>query len=147
VVRSTIDTSQGSDLGIGLTKLASASNGRGLVLVSDVFGAATEADPAPLQVRDVLMGVLLGGGTVKEQLTGLNYNLLVEAIGQAKAQANGGKLIFEANCLVKRAPITIQVLEEDGTVKMIQAFLAGKNLQWLLQQKGVQVYNLQDETF
>jgi ferredoxin len=144
VVRTTIDVG-GGGLGIELTEMASGGDGRGLVLVSGVLGAAAEVDH-PLALGDVLTGVSVEGTDFRERLTALNYDLTVEAIGRAKAVAGAKQLSFEADRLVERAPITVQVVEGDGNVKIVQA-LAGENLRRLLQRKSIQLYDRNTKRF
>lgn len=107
-------------LGLELTEIASAMDGRGLVLISEVFGAASEVKDLPsappylakvytqLQIGDVLTGVRVEGTDFSERLTELDYDLTVESIGRARAVAEtqtqqsmtSPVLIFEANRLV-----------------------------------------------
>ena len=85
----------------------------------------------------------------RERLTGLNYDLTVEAIGRIKSTAiqMGEKYIsIEANRLVERAPIVVEVEHGDGTVMTIDA-LAGENLRRLLQRRGVNIYNKDTKRF
>jgi hypothetical protein len=86
VVHSNIIDKTGDGRGIGLTEVASSANGdgRGLVLISDVFGAALDTD-CTLQVADVLTGVSTEG--FRERLTGLDYDRTVEVIDRAKQAA------------------------------------------------------------
>jgi hypothetical protein len=75
---------QGGALGIELTEMASSCDGRGLVLISGISGATMDSE---LQVGDALTRVR--GGNFQECLTGLNYDLTVEAITEAKQAATG----------------------------------------------------------
>jgi hypothetical protein len=161
----------GESLGLQLTEIASSTSqdGRGLVLVSDVFGEAaahvtdsavsSSASNDRLKVGDVLTGVRVEGSDFSERLTGLDYDLIVEAIGRAKEAAEACRrqgstanpvLNFEANRLVERAAITVDLVERDNdqssSVRSIDA-LAGENLRRLLQRKGVQVYNRKTKRF
>lgn len=161
----------GESLGLQLTEIASSTSqdGRGLVLVSDVFGEAaaqvkdsavsSSASNDRLKVGDVLTGVRVEGSNFSERLTGLDYDLIVEAIGRAKEAAEACRrqgstvnpvLNFEANRLVERAAITVDLVERDNdqssSVRSIDA-LAGENLRRLLQRKGVQVYNRKTKRF
>jgi hypothetical protein len=117
VLHSSIPTSKDGALGIELTEMAGASDGRGLVLISGISGAAIDSE---LQVGDTLTGVR--GGNFHECLTGLNNDLTVEAITEAKAAAGEQgqqPFSFEVNRLVERARVSVEIVEGDGT-----AFLA-----------------------
>jgi 2Fe-2S iron-sulfur cluster binding domain len=148
---------EGCCLGVELREMAGASDGRGLVLVSAVFGAAASVSPK-LQVGDALTGVSVEGTPFRERLIGLNYEGTCEAIARAKEAAcelaarNGAtttgpvRVSFEADRLVKRAPVTVEVVEPGGNVLSIDA-LAGENLRRLLQRKQVQIYNPRTKRF
>jgi hypothetical protein len=141
-------------LGIELTEVVASTSGDGLglVLISDVFGAAAipKNDDCKLQVGDVLTGVSVEGSNFRERLTGLDYDRTVEAIGRAKQAAaeaikdkgRTGTVIFDAERLVERATITVELVttRKDGSraVRAIDA-LAGENLRRLLQRNGVEL--------
>ena len=154
VVRTTIsfDDSQDSSLGLVLTEMAHGDvDDRGLVMITDVSGNAVKAEPGPIHVGDLIAGVIVKtssnhhkDSTFRERTIGLNYDSTVEVIADAKNQAVDGKLTLEINRLVKRADITVQVLQEgeDGQVQQttIEA-LAGENLRRLLLRKGISLYD------
>jgi len=158
VVHSTILDSDGEGLGIELTEVASAGDGRGLVLISNVFGAASKAVDCVLQVGDVLTGVSVEGTDKRYRLTALDYDRTVEDIGSAKQEAakaakdgrGNGAIRFEADRLVERATIKVEVVETraDGSssIRSIDA-LAGENLRRLLQRKGIKIYNPKSKRF
>ena len=90
VMQVTIETpSPSSSLGIELIEI----RGRGLVLVSDVTGAAAQTN---LQVGDVISGVVLGAH-VKFQTAG--YDATIEVIQQAR-QEFSSEVTLEINRLV-----------------------------------------------
>ena len=132
-----------------LTELASAQDGRGLVLVRQVAGKAASAVPA-IQVGDVITGVWAGHGRdhVRERTTGLDYDLTEECLNKAKAVAlkTDGVLTLQLNRLIKRAPIRVEVDDGSGKIKVVDA-LAGENLRRLLLRKGIKLYDPQTKRF
>ena len=155
VVHTSLPVVKDGKLGLELMEMASAGDGRGLVLVSGMSGMASKAKPS-FQVGDVLTGVSLVDqkrGTVlfRERLTGLDYDNTVGVIGLAKQQALKAKnsnlaLSFEINRVVERAAVTVELVEADGRVRTLEA-LAGENLRRLLQRKGIQIYNRKTKRF
>jgi ferredoxin len=143
----TLDAKTGA-LGLVLTEMAGNVDGRGLVLVSDVTGPAQKAHPAAIQVGDVITGIRTTDGSVRERTTGLNYDRTVEAIGTVKeaALAKDGEMYLEIDRLVARSPLTVEVVQADGSVLAIDA-LAGENLRRLLLRKSVKIYNQNTKRF
>lgn len=148
-----------SDLGVELTEMAGAPDGRGLVLISGVSGAAAATSPT-LRVGDLLTGVSVEGTSFRERLTGLNYELTFEAIARAKKAAyelasrtdtpdstRHATVSFEADRLVERAPVKVEVVEPGGSRVISIDSLAGENLRQLLQRKQVKVYNPSTKRF
>lgn len=136
-------------LGLVLTEMAGNADGRGLVLVSDVTGPAKMADPAAIQVGDVITGVRTTDGRVRERTTGLNYERTMEAMGVVKEAAltgGDGKVYLEIDRLVARSPLSVEVVQADGSVLTIDA-LAGENLRRLLLRKSVKIYNRDTKRF
>lgn len=131
-------------LGLVLTEMAGSSDGRGLVLVSEVCGNAAKAVPK-IEVGDVISGLFTGD--FRERTTELNYDLLVEAIGRAKDASIDGTLTLELDRLVKRAPVIVEVEDGDtGEVQTIQA-LAGDNLRRLLLGHQIKLYDYKTKRF
>lgn len=148
-----------SELGVELTEMAGAPDGRGLVLISGVSGAAAATSPT-LRVGDVLTGVSVEGTSFRERLTGLNYELTVEAIARAKEaaaelasrtdapdSAGHAAVSFEADRLVKRAPVKVEVVESGSSSVLSIDSLAGENLRQVLQRKQVKIYNPNTKRF
>lgn len=150
VIQTCIDLAGEEDQGLGLvlTEMASSSDGRGLVLVSKVTGNALHAQPAKIQVGDAITGIK-AGPKFRERVTGSNYDVMVDAIGQAKniAMEPGGdqRLFLELNRLVKRAKVTVEI--DDGTSTTTVEALAGENLRRLFMRKGIQLYDKQTKRF
>ena len=125
-------------LGLELVEMASAKDGRGLVLVSGVSGAAAEADVRP---GDAL--TFVRSGSVEKRLTELDYDNTMAAL---KETINEGDdtILMEFNRLVKRAPVTIEyeVYDDKGALAegRLDA-LAGENLRRLLMRNHVQLYD------
>ena len=103
-----------------------------------------------------MIGVRVELTDFSERLTELDYDLTVEAIGRASALAETQRqegmtfpvLIFEANQLVERSPITAEVVEAvddviNSSYTKLRSIgvLAGENLLRVLQRKGVKVYD------
>jgi ferredoxin len=147
VVQTSIDLSKGDDLGLVLTEMASSPDGRGLVLISDVSGNAANANP-PIYIGDAITGIK-AGPKWRERVTGSNYDVTVDVIGQAKEIALGPnrdrRISLELNRLVKRAKVVVEV-DDGNSVTKIEA-LAGENLRRLLQRKGIQVYDRETKRF
>lgn len=136
-------------IGLEFTEMAAGFDGRGLVLVSGVYGNAAHSEP-PIHVGDTLTGVIVGDSW-KERTTGLNYDLTVETIGKAKEEAakqNTNMIALEFNRLVPRARVRVQVESGDNSmpVQIIEG-LAGENLRQLLIRKGVKVYDRKTKRF
>ena len=148
VIQTSIDlSSDGNNEGLGLvlTEMASSSDGRGLVLISDVMGNAAIANPT-IKVGDAITGIR-AGPTFRERVTGSNYDVMVDAIGQAKSIAmnTDGHLFLELNRVVKRAKIVVQV--DDGQSTTTVEALAGENLRRLLMRKGIKLYDRATKRF
>lgn len=148
VIQTSIDLNAGSDgLGLVLDEMASSSDGRGLVLISDVTGNAAKADP-PIQIGDAITGIK-AGPKFRERVTGSNYDVTVDVIGIAKDIALGpdgdGIISLELNRVVKRAKIVVEV-DDGNQVTRIDA-LAGENLRRLLMRKGIQLYDKETKRF
>jgi ferredoxin len=125
-------------LGLILTEMAGNSDGRGLVLVSDVSGNAAQANP-PILIGDVITG-LIASGTFRERTTELNYDLTVEAINRAKDSSTDGTLTLEIDRLVERNKIQVALVDPSGSVQTIDG-LAGENLRRLLLRRGAKLYD------
>jgi ferredoxin len=143
VVKTKVSTDGG--LGLVLTEMAGNVDGRGLVLISEVSGNAAKASP-PIQVGDVLIGVIAPSTNFRERTTGLNYDRTIEAIGRAKEAATDGILMLEINRLVKRAEIVVEVQDSEGNIREIST-LAGENLRRLLLRKGIKLYDTNTRRF
>lgn len=141
-------SSEDPSLGLVLTEMAGNEDGRGLVLVSEVYGNAENARSCPILVGDIITGVRTSDGSVRERTTGLNYDRMVEAIGDVKGAAlkGDGLLHLELNRLVKRATIQVQVIQPDNNMTTVQA-LAGENLRRLLLRKDIRLYNRKTKRF
>lgn len=141
VLKVTIPTEGG--LGLGLTEMARGEDGRGLVLINEVFGNAATAYPY-LHVGDVIVGVITEHW--REKTTGVDYELMVQAINKAKDRSTDGKVTLEINRLVKRSPVTVEVDDGSGKMKTIEA-LAGENLRSLLMRKDIRLYDSKTKRF
>lgn len=143
-----IDTAD-SAIGLVLTEIASAQDGRGLVLIREVAGKAASAVPV-IHVGDVITGVWAGHGRdhLRERTTGLDYDLTVECLNKAKdvAVKTDGVLTLQLNRLIKRASIRVEVEDGSGKMEVIEA-LAGENLRRLLLRKGIKLYDPQTKRF
>jgi ferredoxin len=157
VVKTNIDISKGNGgIGLVLQEIAGDADGRGLVLIREITpgGNAAEAEPM-IEVGDVITGVWVSRSgsnheyLYRERSTGLNYDLTVEILGQAKSVAlekNKGILTLKLNRLIRRAPIRVEVDDGSGSIKVIDA-LAGENLRRLLLRQGVQLYDRKTKRF
>ncbi|CAB9504234.1 2Fe-2S iron-sulfur cluster binding domain [Seminavis robusta] len=148
VVQTSIDlTEQAAGLGLVLTEMASAPDGRGLVLISQVTGNAAKANP-PIQVGDAISGIR-AGGQFRERVTGANYDVTVQEIGKAKeiAMNSDQRIFLELNRLVERARITVQVDREGKSEAVEIDALAGENLRRLLMRKGIKLYDRKTKRF
>jgi ferredoxin len=157
VVKTNIDISKrNGGIGLVLQEIAGDADGRGLVLIREITPGenAAEADPK-IEVGDVITGVWVSRPDTdhenfyRERTTGLNYDLTVEILGQAKRVAlekNNGMLTLQLNRLIRRAPIRVEVDDGSGTIKVIDA-LAGENLRRLLLRQGVQLYDRKTKRF
>lgn len=146
VIQTQVSIANGAGLGLVLTEIASNTDGRGLVLISEVSGNALQADPAEIQVGDVITSIRTTDRSVRERTTGLNYDGTVEAIGTVKEAAKDGILALELNRLVERAPIRVEIEDEAGEIQVVEA-LAGENLRRLLLRKGVKLYDDRTKRF
>jgi hypothetical protein len=93
VIQTQVSVTNGSGLGLVLTEVASGGRpGFGLVLISEVSGNALRAEPAAIQVGDVITAIRTTDHSVRERTTGLNYDGTVKAIGTVKKAAKDGIL-------------------------------------------------------
>lgn len=132
-------------LGLVLTEMAGNVDGRGLVLISEVTGNAARASP-PIEVGDIITGVIAPSTNFRERTTGLNYDRTIEAIGRAKEAATDGIVMLELNRLIKRAEIIVEVQDNEGNTQTISA-LAGENLRRLILRKGIKLYDSKTKRF
>lgn len=151
VVKTNITVDSQKGLGLVFQEMASAPDGRGLVLVREVAENAAAAVPSAIQVGDVITGVWTGHGKekLKERTTGLNYDCTVECLDRAKNVAllhGDGVLTLQLNRLIRRAPIRVEVDDGSGQIQVIDA-LAGENLRRLLLRKGIKLYDHHTKRF
>jgi ferredoxin len=151
VVKTDIVVDQRKGIGLVLMEVAGDEDGRGLVLVREITGAAAQAAPQQIQVGDVVTGAWAGEGKqrVQERTTGLNYDLTVECLIRVKAAAVAtpkSVLTLQLNRLVERAPIRVEVDDGSGEIQIVDA-LAGENLRRLLLRRGIPLYDRQTKRF
>jgi ferredoxin len=111
----------------------------GLVLVSDVGGNA--AKHTSIQVRDIVVGVSCKAADFKQSTTGFDYEATMDAIVQAKTQAEllgESTISLQLNRMVPRAPVLVTVENSSGAEEVaVMEGLAGDNLRLLLKQNNV----------
>jgi ferredoxin len=148
VIQTSIDLPAQVDAGLGLvlTEMAHSSDGRGLVLVSEVSGNAARANP-PIHVGDAITGIK-AGHKFRERVTGSNYDVMVDVIDQAKEialKSGENRIALELNRMVKRAHLNVEI--DDGVSSTTVEALAGENLRRLLMRRGIQVYDRKTKRF
>ena len=151
VVKTEVVVEQGNGIGLVLMEVAGNDDGRGLVLVREITGAAAQAAPHQIHVGDVVTGAWAGEGKqrVQERTTGLNYDLTVECLNRVKAAAvttPKSALTLQLNRLVERAAIRVEVDDGTGEIQIVKA-LAGENLRRLLLRRGIPLYDRQTKRF
>jgi hypothetical protein len=127
-------------MGLILTEMAHSADGRGLILISEVSGNAAKANP-PIHLGDAITGIK-AGPNFRERVTGSNYDIMVDVIGQAKEiamKSGDNRITLELNRMVKRAHLPVEI--DDGMSRTAVEALAEENLRRLLMRRGVQVYD------
>lgn len=162
VIKATIPLPDPEDgIGLELTELASAGDGRGLVLVSGVPGLAAQQEgihvgdaPVGVRVNDDMALTLTTGVAFRGPLAGRDYDSTIETLSEAKDTANqirdrGGvpSLTLEFDRLVKRASVHVTVVDDATSPTQTIEALAGENLRRLLMRKGVKLYNSKTKRF
>eukprot|EP00525_Craspedostauros_australis_P007948 CAMPEP_0198112204 /NCGR_PEP_ID=MMETSP1442-20131203/4087_1 /TAXON_ID= /ORGANISM="Craspedostauros australis, Strain CCMP3328" /LENGTH=319 /DNA_ID=CAMNT_0043768901 /DNA_START=248 /DNA_END=1207 /DNA_ORIENTATION=- len=138
IVRATMSLKDGG-LGLVLTEMAGSPDGRGLVLIREVGGNATNAN-VPIHVGDAITGVITKN--FRGRTTGLNYDRTVGIIGEAKKAAmdDDNQLTLELTRVVERAKILVEIDDGLGNIQRVDA-LAGEDLRRLLLRKSIRLYD------
>jgi ferredoxin len=138
-IYATIPIRPGEGLGLELTEVAHSTTkqNQGLVLISNVGGNAAKYTSA--RAGDTIVGVSCQSADFKMSTAGMDYEYTMDAIIQAKTQAElleGSSISLQLNRLVRRAPITVIVEDGDRKPAVLEC-LAGDNLRLVLKRHGL----------